>query len=132
MGIENSLISSRKFGVFLSLFSFLIAGYLYFSKNAPMKSLVFIFIGLILLLLSMTLPAIFKPFRTIWFQLGIRMGNITSPLIIGAIFFGIFAPIGYFLRFFKRSDSINEKNIASYWIAKDKIKDYQSFFKDQF
>ena len=132
MGIEKSFISNRKFGIFLSLFSFLLAGYLYFSNSAPIKSFTFISIGLILLLISLTLPAIFKPFRTIWLQLGKRMGDITSPLIIGAIFFGIFAPIGFFLRFFKRNDSINEKNIASYWIAKDKTKDYQSFFKDQF
>ena len=89
-----------------------------------------IFISLLFLILGIMNSSILTPLNKLWFKLGIFLGKIISPLIMGIIFFIVVTPIGFFMRLLGK-DLLNLKfnNNKSYWIQKTGPK---SKMKDQF
>ncbi len=75
----------------------------------------------VFLLLALTAPAVLHPLNVVWSRLGHLMGRIMNPVVTGIIFFGIFAPAGFFLRLTGK-DFLHLKydpKAASYWIRRD-------------
>jgi len=89
-----------------------------------------IIISLIFLVLGLLNSKILTPLNKLWFKIGILLGKIVSPLIMGIIFFLVVTPIGLIIRFFGK-DVLNLKynNNKSYWIEKNGPK---SKMKNQF
>ena len=67
----------------------------------------------------------------LWFKLGLLLGAIVAPIVMGIIFFLTVTPIGIIMRLFGK-DIINQKikkTAKSYWIKRKKT---VSSMKDQF
>jgi len=82
----------------------------------------FIGIAVILILISSTKLEILTPFYNLWIRLGNFIGGITSKVILFILFFGLFTPISFLLKLFKKDllqKKINRKN-TSYWIERAK------------
>ena len=73
---------------------------------------------------------ILTPLNQIWFKLGIFLGKIVSPIVMGIIFFLVVTPTGLIMRIL-RKDILNLKynQNKSYWIEKEGPK---SKMKNQF
>ena len=73
---------------------------------------------------------ILTPLNKIWFKLGILLGKIVSPIVMGFIFFAVVTPISLIMKILKK-DLLNMKknNNQSYWIEKSGPK---SKMKNQF
>jgi len=57
------------------------------------------------------------PFRRAWMKLGELLQHVVSPLLLGAIFYGVFTPAGYAMRALGR-DAMKrryEPGRPSYW-----------------
>ena len=121
--------SNKSFGIVFFIVFLLIALYpLFNEQNLRIWSLV---ISIIFLILGLLNSKILNPLNKLWFKLGILLGKIVSPLVMGLIFFIVVTPIAIIMRIFKK-DLINLKknNNKTYWIEKDdKIK---SSMKNQF
>jgi len=119
--IIHTLPSNKKFGIFFSLI-FLIL-YLYLSNYF------FLTTSVIFLFLSFFYSSFLQPLNKLWFKLGILLGNIISPIVLGFIFFLFITPISVIGKIFKRDHlKINlDKNIKTYWIRRD-----NSFAKEDF
>jgi len=119
--IIHTLPSNKKFGIFFSLI-FLIL-YLYLSNYF------FLTTSVIFLFLSFFYSGSLQPLNKSWFKLGILLGNIISPIVLGFIFFLLITPISVIGKIFKRDHlKINlDKNIKTYWIRRD-----NSFAKEDF
>ncbi len=124
--IKNT--SNRSFGVMFFVVFLLIAFYPLMDNGeirlwSLLISLVFLFLGLIN---SKALTLLNK----IWFKLGIFLGKIVSPIIMGIIFFFVVTPIGLLMRILGK-DLLNLKfnKNKSYWIEK---KGPKSKMKNQF
>jgi len=92
-----------------------------------------IFAGILVLLLTITLFFTSKLYQLnrLWFNFGIKLGEIVSPVILGAIFFVLVSPIAVISRSFGRDILlIKKRDIGTYWISRDA--DEPSNFKDQF
>ena len=64
-------------------------------------------------------------------KFGLFLGGITSPVIMGIIFFGVVTPVGLLMRLFKKDLlHLRMNNKKSYWLEKDKK--IISSMKDQF
>jgi len=60
------------------------------------------------------------PFNKLWMRLGLLLGLIISPLVIGMIFFVLFVPIGILMRLFGRDElRLKSKAGGSYWIRRE-------------
>ena len=126
---EKAKINSNKsFGLVFFVVFFLIALYpLVNNQNIRFWSLSISFLFLILGLMN---SEILTPLNKLWFKLGIFLGKIISPFIMGIIFFLIVTPTGFIMRILGK-DLLNLKynHNKSYWIEKNEPK---SKMKNQF
>ena len=66
-------------------------------------------------------PGSLKPVYKLWMRFGLVMNRITTPIILGLIFFVVLAPIAFFMRLFGRDTlKLNlNKESDSYRIESD-------------
>ena len=120
--------SNKSFGV-VFFFVFLIIA-IYPLINGSELRLWSLIISIIFLFLGLANSKILSPLNRLWFKFGIFLGKITSPLIMGIIFFFVVTPIGLLMRLLNK-DLLNLKfkNTSTYWIEKTEPK---SKMKNQF
>ena len=109
--------SNRSFGIVFFIVFFLISIYpLVYSENIRIWSLI---ISIIFLSLGLFNSKLLNPLNKIWFKLGLLLGKIISPIVMGIIFFLVVTPIALFMRLLKK-DLLNLKfnKNNSYWIKK--------------
>ena len=58
----------------------------------------FLPLAIVLLLLTMAWPKIFRPLAVLWFGLSHIMGNVVSKVFLTIVFFGLVTPIGLIRR----------------------------------
>ena len=125
---ETRIGSNRSFGVVFFVLFLLISLYpLINQENIRIWSL---FISFIFLILGILNSKLLTPLNKLWFNFGILIGKIVSPLVMVTIFFLVVTPIGLLMKIFKK-DVLNLKfyDKKSYWIEKT---DSKSKMKNQF
>ena len=125
---EIKIDSNRNFGIVFFFVFLLIALYpLINNQDIRLWSLT---ISIVFLILGIFDSKILNPLNKLWFKIGIFLGKIVSPLIMGIIFFLVVTPIGLLMKLFGK-DVLNLKynNNKSYWIEKTGPK---SKMKNQF
>ena len=125
---EIKIGSNRSFGI-VFFFVFLLIAVYPLIKNQDIR-LWSLTVSAVFLTLGIFNSKILNPLNKLWFKIGIFLGKIVSPLIMGIIFFLVVTPIGLLMRLLGK-DLINLKfnNNKSYWIEKDGPK---SKMKNQF
>ena len=88
-------------------------------------------IAIILYFLGFFVPKALIVPNKLWFKLGMVLGAVVSPIIMGVIFFLTVTPTGIIMRLLGKSNRNYkiEKSIISYWI---KRKELFSSMKNQF
>ena len=121
------LPSNQKFGFFFALVFSLLSIYFFFSENI-FWSYIFGIPALILIIITPINADILSPLNKLWFNFGLLLGKIVSPIIMGLIFFGIFTPIAIFFRLIGRDElHLKYKKKSTYWIKRDKLNRSESF-----
>jgi len=72
-------------------------------------------------LVTLTRAHWLAPAKRAWMKLGAVLHRVVSPLVLGLIFFGMFAPIGIAMRLARR-DALRrrfEPQAPSYWLERD-------------
>jgi hypothetical protein len=70
---------------------------------------------------AMIAPGLLRPFNLLWFKFGQVLHRVTSPLIMGLLFFTTVTPMALLMRLFGR-DPLNRRFDAaaeSYWIIRE-------------
>ncbi len=126
------LPSNRKFGVFFAGIFSLTSGY-FFYQNAVSIAWVSAGLAFMFLFLAFIRPELLLPLNKLWMGLGFLLGMIVSPIVLGAIFFLIFTPIGLLMRLVGR-DELRLKPIisSSYWKVRNPKGPTADSFKNQF
>ncbi len=128
MNSEIKLSSNRSFGIVFFVL-FLIISFFPILKSGEIK-IWSLAIALIFLILGLLNSKILNPLNKIWFEFGLFLGKIISPIIMLMIFFFVVTPIGLIMRLFKKDLlSLKYHNKQSYWINNNGSK---SKMKDQF
>ena len=120
--------SNRSFGiVFFIVFLLISLHPLINSQDIRLWSL---FVSFVFLFLGLINSKILNPLNKLWFKLGMFLGKIISPIIMGIIFFLVVTPTGLIMRILGK-DLLNLKynKKQSYWIEKNGPK---SKMKNQF
>ena len=125
---DIKISSNRSFGIVFFIVFLLIA--IYPLTNGDEIRIWSLIISSIFLILGALNSKILTPFNKLWFKLGIFLGKIVSPLVMGVIFFFVVTPIGLIMRLLGK-DVLNLKynKNKSYWIEKNGPK---SKMKNQF
>ena len=125
---DIKISSNRSFGILFFIVFLIIALYpLIYGGNLRIWSVI---ISIIFLVLGVVNSRALTPFKILWLRLGMSLGKIMSPIIMGLIFFFVVTPTGLIMKIIKK-DLINLKlnKNKSYWIKKN---DPKSKMKNQF
>ena len=126
---EIKTSSNKSFGlVFFVIFMTIALWPLLNDGNIRIWSVI---VSIIFLILGLFNSKILTPFNKLWMRLGILLGAIVSPIVMGIVYFAVITPIGLIMKLFGK-DVLNlklDKNKKTYWTLKKKI---PSKMKDQF
>lgn len=124
--------SDRSFGfVFAAVFGLIGLYNLWHSGRAwPWLGL----IAAAFLAVALLRPAVLAPLNKLWMKLGLLLGAIVNPLVLGLLFFLVFTPMALiarlvgkdFLRLKRRPEA------KSYWIVREPPGPEPASMKDQF
>ena len=126
----EKISSNKSFGLLFFIVFFIIA-FWSFRGNIEQIKIWSISLSIIFLILGLINSKLLTPLNKYWHYLGIILGIIVSPIVMGLIYFLVVSPIGFIMRLLGK-DLLKlkyDKNIKSYWINKEKIK---STMKNQF
>ena len=128
---EITLPSNRKFGFFFTFVFSIVAGYFYHFENMNW-TYAFSAASLIFLVVTLIKSHILLPLNKLWMRLGLLLGMIISPILLGLIFFGLFTPVAMLMRLSGRDElRLKFTNKASHWVTRNEPLRSDSF-KQQF
>lgn len=111
--------SDRSFGITFAVVGAIIALWPLLDGEAPRWWLLAIVAAL--LAVSLTVPHILRPLNRIWLKIGLLLNKVVSPIVLGAIFYLVITPMGFFMRLGGR-DPLRlrfEKGAPTYWILRE-------------
>ena len=122
----------RKFGVTMGI-AFMAIALLIFLKHKHSVVPTFI-IALVFFITAFLIPAALKPVYVLWMKFAFVLSWVNTRLILFAIFYLLFMPIGLMMKLFGRDllDTKIDKFKDSYWRKKEKKRPGQIDFERQF
>ena len=129
--MKNSIKVKSKdnitFGILFFIF-FLIIG-LYPLKSDEVIRVWSVVLSLVLLIITIIKPNLFTFLNKFWIKLGILLGKIISPIVMGLVFFFVVTPIGILVRVLKKDVMGLKRGASSYWINReDKVQTMKKQF----
>jgi hypothetical protein len=108
--------SDRSFGWVLFSF-FLIVGFIPLRHAQPVHRWALALSG-VLFIVTLIKPALLHPFNLIWTRLGVLLGRLVTPVLLGLLFFLVITPIGWLMRRMgKQALRLHpDAEAGSYWI----------------
>ena len=73
------------------------------------------------LVLGVVNSKLLTPLNKVWFKIGIFLGNLVAPIVMGIIFFLVVTPIGLIMKIIGKDvlQKKYDKKKKSYWIKRD-------------
>jgi hypothetical protein len=125
--------TERGFGALFAVVIALIAGHAISKGWRPAFVVGLIVAAAAFALAALLAPRILAPLNRLWFSLGILLGTIISPIVLGAIFFLIITPVGVVTRLGGRDVlRLHKRTTSSYWIERNPIGPQPASFKNQY
>jgi len=124
--------SDRSFG-FVWVAVLLAAGLWPLHGGAPPRP-GFLGAAAMLALVTCLWPALLAPLNRVWFQFGLLLGKVMTPVISAVLFFAVFTPAGLVLRAV-RGDPLRrewEEAAGSYWLDREEPAPPIERMKNQF
>lgn len=130
---DPKLPSERNFGLlFVGVFALLTAYGVYKAWNSVLVSLLAT-VSVALLFVTLMRPASLAPLNKAWFKLGMLLGMIVSPIVVGLLFFVLITPVAVVTRFLGRDAlRLTAQTDGSYWIDRVPPGPASDSFKNQF
>jgi hypothetical protein len=91
-------------------------------------------IALAFLAVSLIAPAWLAPLNRLWLKFGELLHRITSPIILGIMFFGVITPVGWLMRLAGK-DLLRmkfDRDAPSYWVRREPPGPDKTSLKRQF
>jgi predicted membrane metal-binding protein len=115
---ELETSSDRGFGLTFAIVGAIVALWPLLEGGPPRWWLLLAVAGLVAI--SLAAPHRLRPFNRVWTRLGLLLNRLVSPVVLGAIFFGVITPFGMALRALGK-DPLRlrvDAAAASYWIER--------------
>ncbi len=128
----QQLPTTKKFGWFLTVVMTIAATWAY-SKLAGGWAFVWLSLALCSGLVTWQAPNLLMPLNRFWFWLGLMLGKIVSPVVLGAIYILVISPVALVTRWFGRDVlKLRKRQVDSYWVEKPPADAAADSFKHQY
>ena len=91
-------------------------------------------LGAFFFLMALAMPRVLAPARRAWLKLGLLLGKVVNPLVLGLVFLAVFIPVGGLMRLFHRDAMARRFDPAatSYWVERSGATRGADGLKEQF
>ena len=124
--------SERNFGlVFAAVFAIISLWPLLSAEKARLWLLA---IAAIFLAAAFVAPHTLAPLNRLWYRIGILLGKVVTPLVLGVLWFAVVTPVGLLMRLFGKDPLRLKREPAakSYWIERSPPGPIAGSLKNQF
>lgn len=129
---KGKMPANKHFGL-LFAFIFTISSIYFALHGMLLLAFMVLFTSIILLSLSFLAPTLLEPANKIWMRIGLLMGSVVSPLILGFLFYALFTPISLLTRLWGRDElNLHKGQDATFWTSKSSAERISASFKRQF
>ena len=129
---DIKLPSNKNFGLFFGFIFFLVFLFFYDGK-IEIIDIFNLFLSVMFVIISLTKADILLPLNKSWMFLGFLLSKIVSPLILGLLFFALITPVALILKLIGRDElKLKNKKIKTFLMPKEEIRDFNTFFNNQF
>jgi len=126
---DIELPSNKKFGFFFT-FVFAILAFYFLFIDSILWAQALAILAVLFLLITVIIPQVLLPLNKLWMRLGLLLGMIVSPIVLGIIFFGLVTPYGVVMRMFGRDElRLKFTKKSSHWISRSESIKSDSFKK---
>lgn len=130
--IKSEKRDLRNFGLIMAVALAVIGTILLWRESDNYKYLYII--AAVFLFMGLAVPVALKPLQKVWMTIAILMGWVMTRLILFALFYLVFTPVGLTARLFgKRFLATSFATEAdTYWITRDKVATEASDYEKQY
>lgn len=130
---QPQLPSERKFGILFACIALFLVIWGAVKGWSTIWLLTLTGAGLLFLVLALLAPSVLAPLNKAWFALGLLLGKVVSPLVLGLIFFVLITPFAVVGRMMGRDElRIKKRHVSTYWIDRPASAPASESFKNQF
>lgn len=111
--------SNRTFGIVFAVV-FVIVGALPAVSGEGVRLWAFPIAG-VFLAIALAAPSLLAPFNRVWTRFGLLLSKISTPIVMGVLFFAVLTPIGFLMRL-SGKDPLRlkfDRAGESYWINRE-------------
>ena len=131
--MKAQLPSNKKFGILFSGIFLAFTLYAYVKHEATILIGVFLLASTFFLVSSFFFQSLLGPLNKAWFLLGIGLGKVVSPIVLGIIFFGLITPIALLAKLAGRDElKLKRPKTSTYWAEPVGSNSEADSFKNQF
>ena len=126
--------SERSFGITFAVVLALLGALSYWHRGVSNTFYVVLVLSAVFAIVTATAPRLLRPLNLIWLKFGLLLHKVVNPVIMGILFFGVFAPMGIMMRLIG-IDLLRLKRKPSsetYWIVRRDESIADSSMKNQF
>jgi hypothetical protein len=132
-GVPARLSSAegRRFGLVVGT-AFLLLGAMCFWRGRIEPARLFGAVGGTLLLLGALLPTVLLPVQRAWMSMALAISKVTTPLLLGVMYFGVITPVGLARRLLGRDPLKAPASNRSLWVDRHSEARQQANMERQF
>ena len=111
--------SDRSFGLVFAGFFLIIACWPLLHREEP-RGWAFV-ISVVFAVIALLKPALLAGINRLWIKLGVLLGKVVSPIVLGVLFYCVLTPVGSIMRLTGK-DALRLKrdhSMKSYWIPRE-------------
>ena len=121
----------RKFGLTVGT-AFLVFGGIALWRSREFPAQVLWGIGGLLILGAALMPAKLKPVERAWMAMALQISRVTTPILMGIVYFLVLTPIALLMRSTKGNPLVHRTDATGYWFTKGEGQDAKSDMRRQF
>jgi hypothetical protein len=116
-GIPARLTPSegRKFGFTVGIAFLVLAALLHFWRHRENAASVAGSLGTLLLVAALVIPTELGPLQRGWMGLARIISKVTTPVVMGVVFFFVMTPIGLLMRLFGHRPLVHRERDGGFW-----------------
>jgi hypothetical protein len=112
--------------------AFLVLALFFRWRERESAAVVLATIGGVLVLAGLVMPTRMGPVQAAWMALGHAIGRVTTPIILGILYFGLLTPMGLLRRTFGGNPIRHDESSGSFWIDRARTGSGRSDLTHQF
>jgi hypothetical protein len=96
--------------------AFLVLAGLVWWRAHPWLAVTFAVVGAALSLAGLVIPTFLGPVQRGWMSLAHAISRVTTPIVMGAVYFVVLAPVGLVMRALGRNPLIRADRGGTFWV----------------